>query len=233
MALRTASVPALSAVPGLVHGFEQRSPGEPFETLDASHARVSEALRESGWLLLLKQVHGTAVAFAPWEEEPEADAAVAVSPGWLLGIQTADCVPILLVDPARRLVAAAHAGWRGTAKGVAAGAVTALAARGSRPEDLLAALGPAIGPCCYEVGEEVREAFPPSGAAFFRPGPNGRPHLDLRAANARQLVAAGLRPQALHHVADCTRCRADLYPSYRRDGRGAGRVISFVGFARA
>ena len=127
-------------------------------------------------------------------------------------------------------MAAAHAGWRGTAAGVAARAVEALAARGSRPEDLVAALGPAVGACCYEVGEELREAFGPSGAAFFRPGTRGRPHLDVRAANVRQLLDAGLRPDAVHHVADCTRCRADLYHSYRRDGRAAGRMISFVGF---
>ncbi len=233
MALRAATVPALSAIPDLVHGFEQRAAGLPAETLEAGHARVSTELRGRGRLLLLGQVHGAAVAFAPWEGRPEADAGVAASPGWLLGIQTADCLPVLLVDPNRRLVAAAHAGWRGTAAGVAGCAVAALVARGSRPEDLVAALGPGIGPCCYEVGDEVREAFSPSRAAFFRPGPNGRPHLDLRAANAGQLVEAGLLPEAVHHVADCTRCRADLYPSYRRDGRGAGRVISFVGFARA
>jgi len=234
MALHAATVPALSAIPGLVHGFEQRASGLPAETREAGHARVSAELQGlGGRLLLLGQVHGAAVAFAPWEGRPEADAAVAASPGWLLGIQTADCLPVLLVDPKRRLVAAAHAGWRGTAAGVAGRAVEALITRGSRPEDLVAALGPGIGPCCYEVGDEVREAFSPSGAAFFRPGPNGRPHLDLRAANARQLADAGLLPEALHHVADCTRCRADLYPSYRRDGRGAGRMISFVGFARA
>ena len=101
---------------------------------------------------------------------------------------------------------------------------------GSRPEDLLAALGPGIGPCCYEVGDELREAFGTAGAGVFRPGPNGRPHLDVRAANVRQLLDAGLRPGAIHHVADCTRCRADLYHSYRRDGKAAGRMISFVGF---
>ena len=94
----------------------------------------------------------------------------------------------------------------------------------------LAALGPGIGPCCYEVGDDVREAFGSPGASFFRPAPNGRLHLDVRAANARQLLDAGLRPGALHHVADCTRCRADLYHSYRRDGKAAGRMISFVGF---
>ena len=230
MSLRTATVPALSAVPGLVHGFEQRAPSDGAETADEARARVARLLEASGRLLLLKQVHGAAVAEAPWNERPQADAAVANAPGWLLGIQTADCLPVLLVDPRRRAVAAAHAGWRGTAAGVAARAVEALATRGSRPEDLVAALGPAVGACCYEVGEELREAFGPCGAAFFRPGPRGRPHLDVRAANVRQLLDAGLPPDAVHHVADCTRCRADLYHSYRRDGRAAGRMISFVGF---
>jgi YfiH family protein len=229
MALHTATVPALDAVPGLVHGFEQRA---PTETRDESRARVSVALQASGRLLLLKQVHGADVVEAPWDGTPEADAALGAAPGWLLGIQTADCLPVLLVDPKRRLVAAAHAGWRGTAAGIAARVVEALAVRGSRPEDLVAALGPGIGPCCYEVGDEVYAAFGPSGAAFFRPGPSGRLHLDVRAANARQLVDAGLRPEALHHVADCTRCHPDLYHSYRRDGQRSGRMISFVGFAR-
>jgi hypothetical protein len=230
MCLRTATVPALSAVPGLVHGFEQRAPSDGAETADEARARVARALEASGRLLLLSQVHGAEVVEAPWEARPNADAAVARASGWLLGIQTADCLPVLLVDPERHLVAAAHAGWRGTAAGVASRAVEALVARGSRREDLVAALGPAVGACCYEVGEELREAFGPSGAKFFRPGPRGRPHLDVRAANVRQLLDSGLRPEAVHHVTDCTRCRADLYPSYRRDGRAAGRMISFVGF---
>ncbi len=230
MALRTAEVPAFSAVPSLVHGFEQRVPGRETESHDEGCARVARALAGAGRLLLLRQVHGATVVEAPWEGTPEADASVAAAPGFLLGIKTADCLPVLLVDPERRLVAAAHAGWRGTVKGVARRAVEALAARGSRPEDLVAALGPGIGSCCYEVGEEVRAAFGPGGSAFCRPGPNGRPHLDVRAANVRQLVEAGLRAEAILHLADCTRCRADLYPSYRRDGRAAGRMISFIGF---
>jgi hypothetical protein len=193
---------------------------------------VAGALESQGRLLLLRQVHGAAVAEAPWDAAPPADAAVAVAPGMLLGIQTADCLPILFVDPGRSFVGAAHAGWRGTAEGVAARAVDALVTRGSRPEDLVAALGPCIGPCCYEVGDEVREALGPSGAFSFRRGPNGRAHLDLRAANARQLLDAGLRREALHHAADCTRCHPELYHSYRRDGRGCGRMISFVGFRR-
>jgi YfiH family protein len=231
MALRTAVVPALSAIPGLVHGFEQRPDGDRGETHEESRARVAHALAGSGRLLLLKQVHGTTVVEAPWSRTPEGDASLATAPGSLLGIKTADCIPVLLVDPRQRRVAAAHAGWRGTAAGVAARAVEALVARGSRAGDLVAALGPGIGPCCYEVGDELREAFGPGGAGFFRSRPGGRPHLDLRAANVRQLLGAGLRPDSVHHVTDCTCCRADLYPSYRREGRAAGRIISFVGFA--
>jgi hypothetical protein len=233
MSLRAATVPALAAVPGLVHGFEQRAPGDGAETADEARARVGQALEASGRLLLLAQVHQTEIVEAPWEGRPRADGAVATGRGWLLGIQTADCLPLFLVDPERRAVAAAHAGWRGTAAGIAAAAVEALVARGSRPRDLAAALGPCVGPCCYEVGDELREAFGPGGAAFFRPGKGGRPHLDIRAANVRRLLAAGLRPEAIHHVPDCTRCRAELYHSYRRDGRAAGRMISFVGFHTA
>ena len=232
MPLRLTTVPALCAVASLVHGFEQRAPGAGIERPEAGPVRAARILERQGRLLLLRQVHGATVVEAPWEGTPEADAAVAAAPGWLLGIRTADCLPVLLVDVDRRLVAAAHAGWRGTAAGIAARAVDALVAHGARPEQILAALGPGIGPCCYEVGEEVREAFGPDGSAAFRSGPSGRPHLDLRAANVRQLVAAGLRAEAIHHVADCTRCRADLYHSFRRDGPAAGRMISFVGFAR-
>jgi hypothetical protein len=178
----------------------------------------------------MRQVHGATVVIAPWEGTPEADAAVATDPGLLVGISTADCLPVLLVDPRRRAVAAVHAGWRGTASRVVARAVEALIAGGSRPADLVAALGPGIGPCCYEVGEELRAAFGPGADAFFRPGPGGRSHLDVRAANVRQLDDAGVRPGGVYHVEDCTSCREDLYYSYRRDGPGTGRMISFVGF---
>jgi len=230
--LEAGRVPALEAVPGLVHGFERRLSGARPESREETRARVSTALQAQGRLHLLKQVHGTTVVQAPFEGLPEADAAVAEAPGLLIGIETADCLPVLVVDPECRRVAAAHAGWRGTAAGVVGAAVEALVARGSRPSDLLAALGPGIGPCCYEVGDELREAFGEGGAAFFRPGPRGRPHLDVRAANLAQLEWAGVRPERIHHVYECTSCRPGLYYSYRRDGAGAGRMISFVGFAR-
>lgn len=225
-------LPALARIPGLVHGFGRRAPGARPETRDETAARARAALDRSGRMLLLRQVHGAAVVSAPWSEgePPEADAAVALEPGLLLGIQTADCLPVMLLDPVGRRVAAAHAGWRGTVAGVVRAAVAALVAEGSRPRDLVAALGPGIGACCYEVGDELRAAFGPEGAGFFSPGASGKLHLDVRAANVKQLVAAGLSSAAIHHLAECTRCRPDLYHSYRRDGQGAGRMISFVGF---
>ena len=82
------------------------------------------------------------------------------------------------------------------------------------------------------MGEELREAFGPGGAAFFREGPRGRPHLDVRSANLRQLLGAGLDPARIFQADDCTACRTDLYHSYRREGAGAGRMVSFVGFER-
>ena len=227
---RTVEVPALSAIPGLVHGFEQRAaPGG--ETRERGRARVARALEGRGRLLTMKQVHGSAVLEAPWDGTLEGDAALATRPGDFLGIETADCLPVFVVDPRLRMVAAVHAGWRGTAARVLTRAVEALVVRGSVASDLIAAVGPGIGPCCYEVGGEVRAAFGEGGDGFFGPGPRGRPHLDLRAANVRQLLDTGIPPQRIHHVAECTRCRSDLYHSYRREGPGGGRMMSFVGFA--
>jgi YfiH family protein len=223
--LRIAQVPELTAVPGLVHGFEQRLGPAGWESRDEWRRRVASALATDGRLHVLHQVHGATVLEAPWTGRPEADGGVTAVPGVLLGIETADCLPVLLVDPVRRQVAAAHAGWRGTAQQIARVAVQALVDRGSRPADLLAALGPANGACCYEVGDELRAHF---DARFFRPGPNGKAHLDVRAANEAQLRAAGV--ERIHHLADCTSCRPDHYHSYRREGRDGGRMVSYVGY---
>lgn len=230
--MRVATVPALEGIPGLVHGFEQRMGPPGWETREESQRRVADALIAKGRLHLLRQVHGAELRRAPWEGAPEGDAALAEKDGLILGVQTADCLPVLIVDGRRRAVAVAHAGWRGTAQGVTRVAARALFDAGSDPPDLVAALGPAAGPCCYEVGEEVRAAFGAEGSAFFRPGPRGRPLLDVPGANRSQLEALGLRPERIHRLDDCTICRADLYHSYRREGPSGGRMISFVGFAR-
>jgi purine-nucleoside/S-methyl-5'-thioadenosine phosphorylase / adenosine deaminase len=226
-----AVAPLLVEVRGLAHGFGRRAGPAGLETRDQTAARTTDLLAPCGRLLLLQQVHGAAVQQAPWSGRPRADAAVAFEPGLLLGIETADCLPVLLVDPKLRFVAAAHAGWRGTVAGVTRAAVTALERAGSRADDLLAALGPGIGPCCYEVRDEVKRALGPAGTAFFRRGPAGRDHLDVRAANRRQLIEAGLAESRIGSVDECTFCRPDLYHSYRRDGPRSGRMISFVGFS--
>lgn len=218
----------LARVPGLIHAFGQRIGGSREEARGAARW----ALRDRGDLFFLKQVHGCAVVRAPFEGAPEADASLTETPGSLLAIETADCLPILIVDPIDHRVAAAHAGWRGTVAGVVQAAVRELIAAGSQPRDLLAVLGPAIGPCCYEVGDDVEDAFGEKGAKFLQPAKGKRKHLDIAAANREQLIGAGVDPARIERLDLCTMCRADLFFSYRRDGAGAGRMISVVGFGR-
>jgi YfiH family protein len=162
------------------------------------------------------------------------DALITGRPGCILGILTADCVPLLLIDPKRRLAAAVHAGWRGTLLGVACRTVQRLVEElGSRPEDLLATIGPSIGPCCYSVGEEVIQALRADwpefeGAAVRRS--KSLCHLDLRALNRLQLLQSGLAPANLHVLGDCTACRTDLYFSHRAESGLTGRQLSLVGW---
>ena len=218
----------LARVPGLIHAFGQRIAGSREEAREAAR----RGFRDRGDLFFLKQVHGCAVVQIPFEGAPEADASLTQTPGSLLAIETADCLPIFIVDPIGGRVAAAHAGWRGTVARVAQAAVRELVAAGSRPRDLLAALGPAIGSCCYEVGDDVEHAFGALGAKFLRPGKGRRKHLDIGAANREQLLEAGIELGRIEKLDLCTQCRADLFFSYRRDGAEAGRMISVVGFGR-
>ncbi|HUI44050.1 MAG TPA: peptidoglycan editing factor PgeF [Terriglobia bacterium] len=191
---------------------------------------------------------------------PAGDALLTAQPGVLLSVRTADCLPVLLVDPRRRWVAAIHAGWRGALERVIEKAVGELRRLyGSDPAHLVAALGPGIGACCYEVGDEVVEAFQgqfvPS-AGFFKTPPADEPagrldlryqllfhtqappghrrerarlHLDLTAVARAQLLAAGLKPGRIHAAGCCTSCRADLFFSHRREGARAGRMMAAIG----
>ena len=227
-AMKFLTSPLLARVPGLTHGFGQRMAGPRSVARD----QAREAIRSFGEIFFLRQVHGCAVVTPPWTEPPEADASVTCKSGELLAIETADCLPILIVDPVRHRVAAAHAGWRGAAVQVAKAAVRSLVDAGSDPRELLASLGPAIGPCCYEVGPDVEEAFGPEGARFFVSGAAERKHLDVTAASRAQLEQAGVLSNRIDSLGLCTRCREDLFFSYRRDGANAGRMISVVGFSR-
>jgi polyphenol oxidase len=133
-------------------------------------------------------------------------------------VKTADCLPILLVDERRRAVGAVHAGWRGTVSRVAISTLRAMSTWwGTRPEDLHAAIGPGIGKCCFEVGPEVAVQFGE---------PADRAHIDLEAANCRQLVEAGLAPERIYSSGLCTFCSHELFHSFRRDREQAGRMHS-------
>ena len=167
---------------------------------------------------------------------PEADAVygTAADPAeTLAAVRTADCVPILLAGPGGRWVAAVHAGWRGTAGGIATKVVMELAKLGVPPIEWRAAIGPAIGRCCYEVSAEVAEQVArTSGADPSIPAeaPDKR-YLDLQEANRLQLAWSGLREDRIHVAPFCTSCRPDLFFSYRREGAAAGRQMALIGTA--
>ena len=195
--------PNLSRYDWLVHGFGLRDSVYP------------EAVTT------LKQIHsGTVVeALSPGGDRfAEGDALVTRSPGLVVGVRTADCVPILIVDARTHAVASVHAGWRGTAQQIASSAVRELITRfGSRAEDLHAAAGPSIGPCCYEVGDEVARQF----------GIDGPAKIDLPGINEKQLREAGVADVWL--ARECTFCAPEKYFSFRREKDQAGRMLSFAG----
>lgn len=165
---------------------------------------------------------------------PEGDAFLTAVPGILLSIRTADCLPVLLVDPHNRAVAAAHAGWRSALQGILSETIQAMQQTfGTRPADLLVAMGPSIRACCYEVGPEVVSAFKRAfteSDAFFRPAPRAdAAYLDLVAVAHRQLREAGV-PENSIAVADfCTACRTDLFFSHRKEGNRTGRMMAVIG----
>ncbi len=261
-------------LPWLVHGFSTRPGG--VSQLDGrkvlnlgfmewdTHENIAENRRllqtaldaEDFALSPLKQIHSDAIRL--FSAAPalacKGDASVTNRPGLLLAVQTADCVPILLVDPKKRAVAAIHAGWKGTLARIAEKAVGRIRLEfGSKPADLFAALGPSIGPCCYEVGadfvtkftaqfadaseyfDEPRTGDEPNPLQWLSMAPPGHQppprnvHLDLPKANRAQLLAAGLRPQNIFSSGLCTACRTDLFFSHRREGALSGRLLSVIG----
>jgi hypothetical protein len=195
------------------------------------------------------QVHGARIFDAGRVRVPEADVPagpfllrvagydgfLADRPGLLLTVGVADCVPALLYAPRAGALALLHAGWRGIAAGILPAALERLSEAGVRPADVLAWWGPAIGPCCYPVGEEVVEALRsteagPEPDAWVRRGPDGA-RVDLREALNRQAAARGIPPSAVTASGRCTSCAADLFFSHRREPSG-GRMLAFAGLPR-
>ena len=176
----------------------------------------------------VRQVHGTRCLRVPAAmADAQADALFTTQPGLAVGVRTADCVPLLLVDVHFRAVAAVHAGWRGSAAGIAERTVVDLAADlGVQPADWIVAIGPHIGSCCYEVDRPVRDAI--RDPEVLRPGSRpGHYDLDLLALNTLQLVRAGVQPENIHPVGGCTHCHSKVYASYRHD-RTAERMVHYV-----
>jgi YfiH family protein len=177
----------------------------------------------------LRQIHSAQVwnAHSLTNRQHEGDALVTDDPSRKIGVRTADCLPILLLDTGRRAVAAIHAGWRGTAAAIVARAIENMERDfGSRPADIHAALGPCIGECCYEVGPEVASHF--SDLFPEWPPVTGKRHLDLPEANVRHLKAAGVPAGQIFNSALCTFCLAEHFFSYRREPETPERMISAI-----
>jgi|SRR5579872_619387 len=180
-------------------------------------------------LVQIKQIHSAYIVLAEGHTGVigEGDAVITNRPGLLLGIRTADCLPILIADPKHRAIAAVHAGWRGTVQEIGPAALGALEQHfESRPEDVIVAIGPGIGVCCYEVGSEVASQF----SKYFpeRADWDGAANIDLAETNVRQFVKVGVPRAQISQSGICTCCDVEMH-SYRREGERAGRMISAIG----
>jgi polyphenol oxidase len=230
------------------------------QELRATTDRTKARARSQPWpLITLRQIHSDIIHFVdgPTDAQLAGDGLITATPGLLLGIQTADCLPIILVDPKRRAVGVFHAGWRGTLKRIVEKGVGEMHRHfGSRPRDLKAAIGPGIHGCCYQVGIEVREQFESQFAyapklfheveerdpvrekypmLFLTARPPGHSvlpkkiFLDLVEANRQQLLAVGVPTNSIEASPLCTNCRTDLLFSYRAEKGKTGRMMGVVG----
>jgi len=235
---------ALERVAGIIHGFSTRRAehtdltlgphSSPNPMVQINRVRFLAAVGAAGWpIMKLKQVHSGSVVdmndSSAANDAVEGDAAVTDIKGIMLGVQSADCVPILIADSSGAAVAAIHAGWRGTAAHIVEATVARIREKFSiDPKNLIASIGPHIGVCCYEVGDDVLEAIADS-AVFERKSEWPKPHLNLAEANRLQLLNAGLADHKVEISSLCTRCRKDLFHSYRRDGKKTGHMLSVIG----
>ena len=244
---------------GVAHGFSTRlggvsqgmwaalnlgvSRGDDPDHVRENYRRFFAAIGADGKkLAMTNQVHGgrvRVVTSADWKDDPyqrpdyEADGLMTDTPGVVLLIYSADCIPILLYDPVRRVIAATHAGWRGTAAGIAAAAVERMKEiYECRPQDILAAIGPGIGPCCFETHEDVPNAMMAavSSAAlpYVKVLENGKFTLDLKGINAQLLTRAGLEKEHIAVCQDCTACMREKYWSHRRMGTNRGSMAAAI-----
>jgi len=218
------------------------SQGDALKNVQRNYTTLAECLGiEADRIVTCRQVHKDSVEVidAIPEVPPRADAIITSNPGIYPAIKTADCLPILLLDPVRRVAGAIHAGWRGTVLRITRKVVRMMKSRyGTNPTDLVAALGPAIGPCCYEVDEVVlepfRQGFPQAEQFIIRSKSGDRSkeslRLDLVGANRFELIQEGVPLANIYSTELCTSCNAALFFSYRRDGVKSGRHLAITGF---
>jgi polyphenol oxidase len=233
-----------------VHGFPERTGGvstgaraslnlgrrwgDDADAVDENRRRLAaHAGYDPDALIATRHVHGTDVwrVGEPLPDDAEFDGLVCDRDGPVLGAFAADCIPILFADPQSGVCAAAHAGWRGTVAGVALNVVARMVDVGARASDIRVALGPSIGPCCFEVGPEVVTEFTtvlPDVPDLVVDGPR-KHHIDLRRATRAMLERVGLRPDHIDDAPPCTRCEPGRFFSYRRDGKQAGVHMGFIG----
>jgi polyphenol oxidase len=248
---------SLLASAGFRHAFFTRRgghSGHPFDSLHfgnsghdaeslAANVRVAANALEidASRLYLVTQVHGREVAVVRGTEERaevllcEADVVLTRAPGVACGVKVADCVPVLVADVESGAVAAIHSGWQGTAAGVVGAAIVALRGELGKDGRLMAAIGPHIEVCCFEVGDDVAgklQGCAPKEAVVDRDrGP--RPHVDLRKIVRAQLILAGVSNQAIEDVRGCTKCDGERFFSYRRDRERSGRLLSAIAARRS
>jgi YfiH family protein len=196
-------------------------------------------------IVRVSQVHGRKVLQIDQERSPwggtathgvsEADSIVCTDPGLAIAVRVADCVPILIADKSHRVVAAVHAGWRGSCAGVASATIEAIDELGIPASDLVAAIGPSMGGCCYQVDDKVRSTFlsmTPDAVEWFTEDGPGHWKLDLWKANTDQLVSAGVPEENIHIMGVCTKHNNDQCWSYRGDGTNAGRMVAAIRLSR-
>jgi YfiH family protein len=239
---------------GLLHGFIGRRGGKsvgPYAGLNMSH-RVSDDPKvvsqnvcdmklavgiHDGRIVTMKQVHGDQIVEVKdkkLKEAGEADGMMTAATDIFLGVLTADCVPILFIAPKNKLVAAVHAGWRGTLAGIAEKAVRLFNDRyGVEASELEVALGPSIGSCCYEVKDDVADPLLKRWGGIAQASiqnRDGKTYLDLRLLNRGVLAQAGIPATNIFQVGPCTSCSPTDFFSYRRERSETGRQISFIGW---
>ncbi len=184
-------------------------------------------------LILLKQIHSTNLVMASEKQKPAencpADGLLTKTPGFVLGIQTADCVPVFFWDPEHRAVGLVHAGWKGIYYGINQKAAQAFRQHFlSNPKNIQVALGPSIRKCCYEVGVEFQDFFPKFYDADPVKGESPKGHVDLAAALKAELITEGIEPEHIHDCGYCTSCRNESFFSYRKEKETPERILSVI-----